>query len=72
MAFLKLFTPTSPKIPPVGIKKENLEFSKALAEYQNSDMYSLYMSVDLRRATSLFVLRMMSSRLKLTCLAATK
>ncbi|GJY95933.1 hypothetical protein Tco_0512294 [Tanacetum coccineum] len=46
----------------VGIKKETLKFSRAVAEYQNSA----------RRATSLFVLRMISLRLKLTCLAATK
>ncbi|GKD01008.1 hypothetical protein Tco_1543554 [Tanacetum coccineum] len=71
MAFLKVFTPTSLKIPPFGIEKETLEFSKAVAEYQNSARYSLYMSRDLRRATLLFVLRMMSSRLKLTYLATT-
>ncbi|GJX50445.1 retrovirus-related pol polyprotein from transposon TNT 1-94 [Tanacetum coccineum] len=31
-----VFTPTSLKIPPFGIEKETLEFSKAVGEYQNS------------------------------------
>nr|GEU80000.1 hypothetical protein [Tanacetum cinerariifolium] len=45
----------------VRVEKYALEFSRALAEYQNSV-----------RATALFGLRMISSRLKLTCLVATK
>ncbi|GKC36993.1 hypothetical protein Tco_1049377 [Tanacetum coccineum] len=47
-----------------GVEKKTLEFSRVLADYQNSARY--------RRATTLFVLRMISSRLKPTCLAATK
>nr|GEU74598.1 hypothetical protein [Tanacetum cinerariifolium] len=53
---------TQPKIPPLEVEKKTLEFLRVLAEYQNST----------RRETSLFVLRMISSRLKPTCLAATK